>query len=145
MEFSRNLVINASTDHLAEVREFTGRHAEQAGLNRKAISELQLAVDEACTNIIKHAYNYDQRQKVIITADPTGDGIRITLRHEGRPFDPELYSKPDLRQQISRKKRGGVGVWLMETLMDRVEFVRKAEYNEIHLIKHRQSSERDPE
>jgi len=51
-----SLSVEASTSQLAKVRDFVAEHAERLGLSEKEIGNIRLAVDEAYTNIIKHAY-----------------------------------------------------------------------------------------
>jgi serine/threonine-protein kinase RsbW len=54
---------------------------------------------------------------------------------EGKSFDPNTYSEPDLMQRIKEKKRGGMGVYLIRKLMDQVQYNRKGETNEIRMVK----------
>ena len=132
-----SLTVNASTKHLAEVREFVANHATQIGFDDKEVSDIRLAVDEACTNIIKHAYKFDEKQNVIIKLGYNKDRFWVSLTDRGRSFNPESYSKPDLREQMKQRKRGGVGVYLIRELMDEVEYLTKDDVNVIRMYKNR--------
>jgi serine/threonine-protein kinase RsbW len=129
------LSVEASTEHLAEVRDFVASHAENIGLNQKMISEIRLAVDEAYTNIIKHAYSNNSTEKVNIEIGSDDDQLWITLIDSGKSFDPESYREPDLMKRIKEKKRGGMGVYLIRKVMDQVQYNRKGESNEIRMVK----------
>lgn len=129
--------IYASTAYLADVRSFVAEHANRFGFNDREVSNLRLAVDEACTNIIKHAYDYDEDQMVEITVSFEHDQIQISLIDHGEAFDPDTYSKPDLKKQMKKKKRGGVGVYLIRKLMDEVNYLKTKNGNEIRMIKKR--------
>lgn len=129
------LSVEASTEHLAEVRDFVASHAENIGLNQKIISEIRLAVDEAYTNIIKHAYSNNSTEKVNIEIGSDDDQLWITLIDSGKSFDPESYREPDLMKRIKEKKRGGMGVYLIRKVMDHVQYNRKGESNEIRMVK----------
>lgn len=131
------LIVNASTGFLAEVRNFVAKHASNFGFDDKQISDIRLAVDEACTNIIKHAYKYDQEQRVEIKIGLTGEELWVSLKDTGDAFDPGSYSKPDLREQMKSRKRGGVGVFLISKLMDDVEYVKLEDANVIRMYKKR--------
>lgn len=131
----QNITVKASTEHLAEVRNFVAAHAQDIGLSDKEVSEVRLAVDEAFTNIIKHAYKNSPAQNVRIEMGYNDQQLWISLMDEGRTFDPKSYSEPDLAQRIKEKKRGGMGVYLIKKLMDRVQYSRKGRTNEIKMVK----------
>jgi serine/threonine-protein kinase RsbW len=129
------LSVEASTEHLAEVRDFVASHAENIGLDQKMISEIRLAVDEAYTNIIKHAYGNNSAETVNIEIGSDDDQLWITLIDSGKSFDPESYREPDLMKRIKEKKRGGMGVYLIRKVMDQVHYNRKGKSNEIRMVK----------
>lgn len=131
----QSLSVEASTKHLAEVRSFVAAHAEQIGLDQKDVSEIRLAVDEAYTNIIKHAYNNNASMKVNIEIGSDKDQLWISLTDEGKSFDPNTYHEPDLMKRIKEKRRGGMGVYLIRKLMDQVQYNRKGRTNEIRMVK----------
>jgi len=131
----QTLTVKASTKHLAKVRDFVAAHAEQIGLNPKDVSEIRLAVDEAYTNIIKHAYKNDPHKKVNIEIGSDGEQLWISLMDQGSGFDPNTYNEPDLMKRIKEKKRGGMGVYLIRKLMDQVQYNRKGQTNEIRMVK----------
>ena len=131
----QTLSVEASTKHLAEVRDFVAAHAKNIGLSDKDISEIRLAVDEAYTNIIKHAYNNHGTEKVNIEIGSDAQKLWISLIDEGESFDPKTYSEPDLMQRIKDKKRGGMGVYLIRKVMDQVQYNRKGQKNEIRMVK----------
>lgn len=132
-----NISVRASTKHLAEVRDFVAEHATEFGFKKQDVADIRLAVDEAYTNIIKHAYQNDSDKSVEITLGYDHSELWITLRDTGKTFDPTSYSKPDLRKKIREKKRGGVGVYLIRRLMDDVQYRQVNGTNEIRLIKKR--------
>lgn len=129
------LTVEASTKHLAKVRDFVAAHAENAGLSPEEISDVRLAVDEAYTNIIKHAYNKTAVNDVDIEIGNDGHKLWISLMDQGQSFDPSSYSEPDLVKRIKEKKRGGMGVYLIKKLMDQVQYSRSGKTNKIHMVK----------
>lgn len=132
---THTISVAASTKHLSEVRDFVAKHAAEFGFKKQDVADIRLAVDEAYTNIIKHSYNYDDQKSVEIELGYNSDEFWISLHDTGESFDPTTYTKPDLRQQIKNKKRGGVGVYLIKKLMDDVKYHNEGSSNEIRMTK----------
>lgn len=129
--------VNASTQNLSAIRNFVSRHAEEQGFSSQKVADIQLAVDEAYTNIIKHAYKYDSDQNVIINLEFDDEKMVVTLTDHGLGFDIGKYKKPNLKKQIERKKRGGMGVYLIQKLMDEVSYHAKNHENVLRMCKNR--------
>ncbi len=129
------LSVDSSTKHLSEVRDFVAQHAQNIGLSEKDISEIRLAVDEAYTNIIKHAYKNRPSKPVKIEIGFDSKKLWISIMDEGESFKPEEYKAPDILKRIKNKQRGGMGVFLIQKLMDQVQYNRKGSMNEIRMVK----------
>lgn len=129
------LSVDSSTKHLSEVRDFVASHAQHVGLSDKVIDEIQLAVDEAYTNIIKHAYKNTPSKPVQIEVGVDKHKLWISIKDEGASFKPENYHAPDILKRIKNKQRGGMGVYLIQKLMDSVQYNHKGGINEIRMVK----------
>lgn len=129
------MMVNASTEQLAKVRKFVASFAREQGFSEEQVQDIRLAVDEACTNIIKHAYKYDDSKEFELNIENRDDQLWISIVDNGQSFDPSTYKKPDLEDQIRKKKRGGVGVYLIQKLMDKVEYHTSDNRNEIRMLK----------
>lgn len=129
--------VTASTQNLSAIRSFVSSHAEEEGFSAQKVADIQLAVDEAYTNIIKHAYKNDSNQEVIINLEFDDEKMVVTLTDHGIGFDVEKYKKPNLKKQIERKKRGGMGVYLIRKLMDEVSYHAKNHKNVLRMCKNR--------
>ncbi|HEX9960769.1 MAG TPA: ATP-binding protein, partial [Pyrinomonadaceae bacterium] len=68
LERKFTLQVPSSTENLALIREFVSSAATQAGFDEKEVAKLELAVDEACANVIEHAYDHDVNKEVIVRA-----------------------------------------------------------------------------
>jgi len=130
-----SILVSASTERIADVRNFVGKYARQAGFTPQDLDDIRLAVDEAYTNVIKHAYNFDPSKLVNIKVQLDGQEFLITLADEGRCFNPDTYIEPDVKERIMLRKRGGVGVYLIHKLMDHVEYRKQGIQNEIMMSK----------
>lgn len=107
---------------LDAVREFVGRAAKTSGLNERSVYAVQMAVDEAFSNIIEHAYGGESDDLVECTCETTATELRITLRDCGNPFDPKIIPDPDLDASLEERDAGGLGMFFMRELMDEVDY-----------------------
>ncbi len=112
----------ARFEFLDEIREMVAEVAREGGFTEKEVYSLQLASDEAASNIIEHAYEGVTNASFDITCDMHGDTIIITMRDRGLPFDPSAVKQPNLKADLSDRQIGGLGVYLMRKLMDEVRY-----------------------
>jgi len=122
MDTSQTLTFPGRFDSLAAISAFVIRAAEAAGLDARAVCAVQMAVDEACSNIIEHAYGDEGRGAIECTCRINDDGLTVTLRDYGRPFDPASVSEPDLHASLEDRNGGGLGLYFIHQLMDEVHF-----------------------
>lgn len=132
--------VEADTGMLSDVRKFVRQHSISHGFREKEIGEIELAVDEAFTNIIKHAYGGQSHNSVRIRLWFSPDHLSISLLDTGCSFNPENYIEPDIQALAHRKKKGGMGVFLINKLMDDVEYKKSDDGNEIRMTKRLSSS-----
>jgi len=132
---TQNLSVPASTAYLSAVRDFVGTYASDFGFKDSDIDAIRLAVDEACTNVIKHAYDYDDTRHVMVYVGMNNSQFWVSIVDQGKAFDYEMYTEPDIKERIKLKKRGGVGVYLIRQLMDEVIYSHADGQNEIRMIK----------
>ena len=131
------LQVPSSTENLALIREFVGNIAQQSGMDAKDSGKLELAVDEACANVIEHAYGHDITKEVIIRASLDDETLRIDVEDTGRGFDPNTVDQEKLDEMIHKRRTGGLGMRLMKTLMDEVHYeIEPGIKNELHMVKH---------
>jgi serine/threonine-protein kinase RsbW len=109
-------------DSLAGVGQFVTRAATAAGFDQTAIYAVEMAVDEACTNIIEHAYEGEERGDIECTCQDSPGELTVTLRDFGRPFDPASVPEPNIHARLEERREGGLGLFLMRKLMDEVHF-----------------------
>ena len=118
-----NMTFPAEFEFLDEIREFVAQVAHEGGFTDKEIYSLQLAADEAATNIIEHAYEGISGADFNISCDMRGDTLTIAMRDTGKPFNPSNVRQPNLKADLSERQIGGLGVYLMRKLMDEVHYV----------------------
>jgi len=114
------LNIDAKLENLSVIGDFIATAMRQLGIE-EGIFEVQVAVDEACTNIIKYAYSY-KAGIITITCELQDNDFVITIKDKGRSFDPASIPSPDLGADLDHRKIGGLGIYMMRKLMDDVSY-----------------------
>ena len=121
---------------LDAIREFVAREARSAGLDEKEVYRVQLAADEAASNVMEHAYLGMTDGQIEISAQVLDDAFQIVLRDQGRPFDPQEIDEPDIAAPLEERVVGGLGLLFMRKLMDELYFAYAPESgNTLTMIK----------
>jgi serine/threonine-protein kinase RsbW len=142
MDTSETRTFPGRFDSLAAISKFVTRIAETAGLDSKAVYDVQMAVDEACSNIIEHAYGGEGRGPINCTCRVQDDALTVILGDYGCPFDPSSVPRPDLCANLDKRTSGGLGVFFIRQLMDRVQFESDPRAgNTLTLIKRRKTAD----
>ncbi len=111
--------VPATCECLSLVHEATRRAAIAEGFDPSAADEIAVAVGEAMTNVIEHAYRGEPGHAVRLRFRPAPEALRIEIEHRGAA--PEnLPAGVDLGRLARERRRGGLGVHLMRRLMDHV-------------------------
>jgi len=113
--------------------------ASQAGFDDDDIFRIELACDEACTNVIQHAYGSEDVGDIWVTWQYGEDDFIITIRDEGQSFNPQNVPTPSVpaeSKELEDLKIGGLGMHFMRTLMDEVRFFfDDKQGNEVVMVK----------
>jgi anti-sigma regulatory factor (Ser/Thr protein kinase) len=135
-----SLTITNDLTALWRVRELVQQGVERGGFPVEHRNRLQIAVDEAVTNIIEHGYA-DQPPgaatiELVLTVDR--DAFRIDIQDHGQTFDPEKLADVDIRRHVEAGSNGGLGVFLMRRIMDLIEYhAETGRKNRLVLVKYR--------
>lgn len=122
---------------LCMVRDVTARMAAAAGMSSETAEQVKLAVDEACSNVIKHAYIGDTTKRIIVKFRINRGSFEVTIDDTGLKADPESVKGRDLDDL----KPGGLGVHFIKRVFDVFDFVpTKKKGNRLRLIKHKEKT-----
>ncbi len=119
---SFKLVATSRADQLAKIAAFVEKIAAAYRLSEKQCCDVEMAVDEACANIIEHAYQGKSNGKIIIACHKRGKDLLITIKDFGKPFDPTQVARPQTSAPLSKRNIGGLGIFLMRKRMNQVTF-----------------------
>ncbi len=132
----QSVQFSAKFEFLDEIREFVGDIARAGGFGDKDVYNIQLAADEAASNIIEHAYEGVSDGVLELSCGVKANTITIILVDHGESFDPSEIPMPDLKADLSERKIGGLGIFLMRKLMDEVRYeVKPNRRNVLTMIK----------
>ncbi len=138
IEQTFTLHVPSSSENLAMIRNFVSEIASRATLREDEAALLAVAVDEACANVIEHAYGHDASKQVTVRATIDDEQIRIDVIDHGKGFDPSIVKPKDPRQLIKERASGGLGMGLIQRIMDEVRYhVVPGEKNELKMVKKR--------
>lgn len=107
---------------LAAISDFVIENAQTVGFTEKETYAVQLAVDEACANIIEHAYGGEGVGNIEMTINTSPQSIEVILKDTGDAFDPNEVPDLDVSLPLDQLGERGAGVYLMHKLMDEVLF-----------------------
>jgi serine/threonine-protein kinase RsbW len=129
------LRVPSRTEFLAAIRDVTRRMAEVAGFDGAQADQLALAVDEASTNVIEHAYRGAPGRTIEVRFQDGHGVLRVEVVDDGEAVDPRAVPQVDLRRYATERRTGGLGVHLMGRIMDSVTFRRAARRNVCCMVK----------
>lgn len=128
---------SCSLNNLEEICDYVTHCAKQAGLNEAEVYAVQLAVDEASTNIIEHGYGQECPDRIDITCEILKDGLKVVIYDDAEPFNPETVPEPEINVSLDDIKPRGLGVFLIRQMMDEVHYESTADKgNTLTMIKH---------
>ena len=109
-DFRKNIIkkitVNSSTDNLSVIRDFIRTAAKNAGFDNDTSGKIVLAADEACTNIIKHAYKYSNKGKIGINISVKSNKFSVSITDNGEHFNSTSIPEPDLKKYYQEKCEG---------------------------------------
>ena len=127
------LKIEGKLENLSLIGDFIGDSMREFGLDNRKIFNVQMAVDEACTNIIEYGYA-NEVGTIDIACWRKGEEIVVVIKDEGKPFDPTTVQPPDLNTSLEERKAGGLGIYFMKKLMDEGRYEFKEGKNVLTMV-----------
>jgi len=129
------LTLKNDLSELARIAEEIGSHGESRGWPAKWAMNLNLSLDELITNTISYGYRDTDEHEIRITLTEPDGSLVVVLEDDGMEFDPFTAApEPDLEADVEERPIGGLGVYLVKTLMDEVAYERLDGRNRITLV-----------
>ena len=116
---------------IESMSEFLGQHPS----NPQALYHAQLAVEEIGTNIIKYGYDDGLEHRINVDVAVDGDHVTIRIEDDGKPFNPLDAPHPKLDLPIEQRPIGGLGVFIVKSVADSVDYRRDGGRNVVTVRK----------
>lgn len=131
----KTLTIENKIEQLPLLAGFVEELCEEMGLGMEMVFNLNLALEEAATNIIMYAYPQDENHTICLKATKDGDRLSLLLEDTGIPFDPTEAPDADITLSAEERPIGGLGIFLIRQIMDEVTYQRIDGKNMLTMVK----------
>jgi serine/threonine-protein kinase RsbW len=137
---TQEVTIPGRYDRVIDACKFIVAGAEQVGFGPNELFRIELACDEACTNVIQHAYGGEDKGNIRVTWHFADGAFTIAIYDQGEYFDPDSVPAPNIPaspDDFDELKIGGLGIHFMRSLMDEIQFHNNmAEGNQLIMVKY---------
>jgi serine/threonine-protein kinase RsbW len=127
-----SLCLLAQVDELESARSFVLERMERWDLAPTLVPKVELVLEEVLTNVVKYAYP-DAGGKMEVTCSLEGTTFRLVLQDWGNPFNPLAKDPPTLSSDIIERPIGGLGIFLVQHMVDHVAYERVDDRNVLTL------------
>lgn len=135
LQMSNTIEVNCTKKNLKLIRDFVSEYLRALALSDILMNQIVLAVDEICANLIIHANHEDPSKFISLTIKEQQSMLRFEISDRGLAFRRSEYKEPNIEEHIRLGKRGGVGIALVNRIMDKVEFISSDNKNTCLLYK----------
>ena len=133
---SRRLIMKNEMSEVGRLRTFFFSVCREHGIDDETAKTLNLALEEWVANVIGYAYPKGMRGHLEVTADVKEDVLTLVIKDHGTAFDPTQHAEVDIDAELDERAIGGLGIHLIRTIMDTVEYQRTVDgYNRLVLTK----------
>lgn len=128
--------VGCSIENLKNVRDFIRGSLKNHRISELEVSEIVLAVDEMCSNLMIHAHhcNPDDLFELTIQVEKNNPLV-FELVDDGTVFDINEFTTPGIDSIVHEKRKGGLGIRLVKSIMDKIEYERTGGRNICRLVK----------
>ena len=129
--------ISAQTSELKHVRKFVQSYLNDLSIQGATKGQIILAIDEICANLIIHSNqkNSEKSIKLSLSYDQRSSELQVHIKDHGKIFDYSSYQEPIISQVIESKQKGGIGLYLVRKIMDKIDFLSEGGLNITTLTK----------
>jgi serine/threonine-protein kinase RsbW len=122
MPDTTTLTTKAVLENVPLAIDFVTQQARAAGFDEQAVYQIQVAVDEACANIVDHAYAGMESGDMEVSCSLNDGTFVIRVRDWGTSFNPDAIEDPDREAPLEERALGGLGLFLIRQFMEGVQF-----------------------
>ncbi len=131
----KELVVKNNISELERLVAFLEDLQNEWNLPLPLIPSINLALEEALTNVIFYAFDKDTEQEIELDFKMKDNQLTIIITDGGRPYDPTKKSDPDINLSAEDRPIGGLGIFLIKQVMDKVSYQREGNLNRLTMVK----------
>ncbi len=131
----RHLLLQNDVRQIPQLADFVETIAQESNLDQALAMTLNLALEEAVTNVIMYAYPKGSQGLVDLEAIVRKDSLVFILSDSGKPFDPTTAPKADISLDVEERPIGGLGIYMVMNIMDSVAYRRENDRNILTMTK----------
>lgn len=135
MLMNNKITVSCTKKNLKQIRDFVTEYLAAYTLSDIQMNQIVLAVDEICANLIIHANSEDPSKSISLSITEKAGVVKFEIVDNGVAFRRSEYKEPNIEEHIRVGKKGGVGIALVNRIMDRVEFETSDRQNTCFLYK----------
>ena len=120
----KKLVIKNEISEIAKLSLFVEDLREELDLSPDLTFNLNLVLEEAVVNVINYAYPKNESQEISLSAQKIDDNLYFVLTDSGKEFDPTQVPDADISLSAEDRQIGGLGIFLIRQIMNKVEYQR---------------------
>ena len=109
-------------DYLDLAQLFVRESAKKIGFTGNALNHIDIAIEEAVSNVMKHTYDAEENRTFDIICENIRTGLKITIKEMGLPFDPSNVKKYEIAESVEESSASGLGLFLISQVMDEYSF-----------------------
>jgi len=128
------LTVSSELNKIERIRKFLRQNLKGLEISEEDYYQIELSLLEICINIIRYAYP-ERKGQMVLKIWRQENKVFLEIRDNGLPFDPTKAPPPDLHEIISKKKKGGLGIFLSRRLMDGFNYKRENDENILLMYK----------
>jgi anti-sigma regulatory factor (Ser/Thr protein kinase) len=129
MTGAMTVTVTNQRSEIARVGRLVEAFGEAHGLSPELTFKVNLVLDEIITNIVLHGYDDGAEHRIRLGLDLRNEALTITVEDDGRAFDPLSVASPDLDIDADSRGIGGLGLHIVRSIMDEVEYRRDGDRN----------------
>ena len=135
LKYRQSIVLTNDTKQLKQLTTFVQEACGAVGLSVDLTKKMNLAIEEAVTNVMMYAYPPEEVGTISIEAQSNDLRLKFTIIDRGTAFDPTTMPDPDVSLPLEKRRKGGLGIFLMRKLMDSINYERIDGHNVLTLRK----------
>lgn len=119
---NNSMIASGDYSELSEIRSFVKSKAESFGLTKKKSNYIVLAVDEACSNLIRYNMGFDISKKINLNIVENGKVFKVIIKDSGSSFNLLNSPTPEMKEYFNQYKKGGLGIHIIRSIVDNITY-----------------------